>query len=90
MDGTGRFTFLIYTPYLYCTPLQYWLYRGGSAIFCCIYIKLKIIMPNINLIRDHLFEAIGKSYSDEEFDELCFEFGVEVDDVSKEVVEVNI
>ncbi len=46
-------------------------------------------MPNINLIRSHLFEAIGRSYTDKEFDELCFEFGVEVDDVFEEVVEVN-
>lgn len=42
-------------------------------------------MPNITLVRSHLFEAIGREYSDREFDELCFEFGVEVDDVSTEV-----
>jgi len=46
-------------------------------------------MPNITLIRDHLFENIGKTYTEKEFDELCFEFGVEVDDVSKEVIEVS-
>ena len=45
-------------------------------------------MPNITLIRSHLFEAIGRSYTDSEFDELCFEFGVEVDDVMTEIVEV--
>ena len=39
------------------------------------------------MIRDHLFEAIGKTYTDEEFDELCFEFGVEVDDIETQVVE---
>ena len=44
-------------------------------------------MPTINLVRDHLFAAIGKTYTDEEFDELCFEFGVEVDKVSEEEVE---
>ena len=44
-------------------------------------------MPTINLVRDHLFEAIGKTYTDHEFDELCFEFGVEVDKVSEEEVE---
>ena len=47
-------------------------------------------MPNITLIRDHLFEAIGRTYTDEEFDELCFEFGVEVDDVEKQVIEVAL
>ena len=44
-------------------------------------------MPTVNLIRDHLFEAIGKKFTDHEFDELCFEFGVEVDKVSEEEVE---
>ena len=44
-------------------------------------------MPTINLVRDHLFEAIGKTFTDHEFDELCFEFGVEVDKVSEEEVE---
>eukprot|EP01041_Mallomonas_annulata_P007658 gene7658-15673_t len=47
-------------------------------------------MPNISLIRSHLFEAIGKQYTDKEFDELCFEFGVEVDDVATEIIEVDI
>ena len=46
-------------------------------------------MPNITLIRSHLFEAIGRSYTDKEFDELCFEFGVEVDDVETEIIEVS-
>jgi phenylalanyl-tRNA synthetase beta chain len=44
-------------------------------------------MPNVTLIRDHLFEAIGQKYTDQEFDDLCFEFGVEVDDVETQVVE---
>eukprot|EP01038_Epipyxis_sp_PR26KG_P009765 gene9765-13136_t len=44
-------------------------------------------MPNITVIRKHLFDAIGKSYTDHEFDELCFEFGVEVDDVATEIIE---
>lgn len=44
-------------------------------------------MPTISLIRDHLFEAIGKKFTDKEFDELCFEFGVEVDDIVTELVE---
>ena len=44
-------------------------------------------MPNITLIRDHLFESIGRKYTEHEFDELCFEFGVEVDDVCTEVIE---
>lgn len=46
-------------------------------------------MPNITVVRSHLFESIGKQFTDAEFDELCFEFGVEVDDVSTEIVEVS-
>jgi phenylalanyl-tRNA synthetase beta chain len=44
-------------------------------------------MPNITVVRAELFEAIGQVYTDEEFDELCFEFGVEVDNVMTQVVE---
>ena len=44
-------------------------------------------MPNITVVRSELFEAIGRQYTDEEFDEVCFEFGVEVDDVMTQVVE---
>ena len=46
-------------------------------------------MPNVTLIRSHLFEAIGRQFTDKEFDELCFEFGVEVDDVETQVIEVK-
>ena len=46
-------------------------------------------MPNITLIRSHLFASIGREYTDKEFDELCFEFGVEVDDVETQMIEVN-
>jgi phenylalanyl-tRNA synthetase beta chain len=44
-------------------------------------------MPNITVVRSHLFEAIGRQYTDAEFDELCFEFGVEVDDVATQTIE---
>ncbi|CAG7833847.1 unnamed protein product [Allacma fusca] len=39
-------------------------------------------MPTVNVNRDLLFEKLGQSYSDEEFDELCFQFGIELDDVT--------
>ncbi|CAH1775466.1 unnamed protein product [Owenia fusiformis] len=41
-------------------------------------------MPIIGVKRDLLFEALGKTYTDEEFDELCFEFGLELDEVTTE------
>jgi phenylalanyl-tRNA synthetase beta chain len=44
-------------------------------------------MPTITIIRSHLFDAIGKQYTDDEFDELCFEFGVEVDGICDEEID---
>ena len=41
-------------------------------------------MPTLAVERNVLFDHIGRVYSDEEFDELCFEFGVELDDVTSE------
>ena len=37
-----------------------------------------------NLNRDRLFAALGKTYTEEEFDELWFEFGIELDEVTSE------
>jgi phenylalanyl-tRNA synthetase beta chain len=34
--------------------------------------------------RAALFKAIGQSFTDKEFDDLCFEFGIELDDVTTE------
>lgn len=42
-------------------------------------------MPTIGIKRDLLYEALGQTYSEEEFDELCFEFGLELDEVVNEV-----
>lgn len=41
-------------------------------------------MPTISLGRDRLFEALQQTFTDEQFDELCFEFGIELDDVTTE------
>ncbi|EXB76381.1 putative phenylalanine--tRNA ligase beta subunit [Morus notabilis] len=41
-------------------------------------------MPTISVGRDRLFEALGKTYTQEEFEELCFSFGIELDDVTTE------
>ena len=42
-------------------------------------------MPTIGIKKALLFDALGKVYTEEEFDELCFEFGLELDEVVKEV-----
>lgn len=41
-------------------------------------------MPTVSIGRDRLFEALGKTYTQEEFEELCFSFGIELDDVTTE------
>jgi len=44
-------------------------------------------MPTISLKRDLLFSALGATYTEEEFDELCFKFGLELDEVVTETNE---
>ena len=41
-------------------------------------------MPTVTVNRAALFKAIGKEFTDEEFDNLCFEFGIELDEVTTE------
>ena len=43
-------------------------------------------MPTVQVERDQLFKLLGKEYTDEEFDELCFDFGIELDEVTSEKV----
>lgn len=41
-------------------------------------------MPTVIVNREALFKAIGQNFTDEEFDNLCFEFGIELDEVTSE------
>eukprot|EP00977_Amphora_coffeiformis_P018530 scaffold6562_cov163-Amphora_coffeaeformis.AAC.17 len=41
-------------------------------------------MPTVSVEKDLFFAHIGRSYTDKEFDELCFEFGVELDEITSE------
>ena len=41
-------------------------------------------MPTVTVSRAALFKAIGKEFTDEEFEDLCFEFGIELDEVTSE------
>lgn len=41
-------------------------------------------MPTVGVKRDLLFKALGRSFTDEEFDELCFDYGLELDEVTSE------
>ena len=39
------------------------------------------VMPTIGVNREELMSALGQNLSETEFDELCFEFGLELDEV---------
>jgi phenylalanyl-tRNA synthetase beta chain len=41
-------------------------------------------MPTISLLRDDLFAAVGRTFTDEEFEDVCFAFGIELDDITSE------
>ncbi len=41
-------------------------------------------MPTVAVDKDQFFSHLGRSYTDHEFDELCFEFGVELDEITSE------
>mmetsp|Transcript_29442 Transcript_29442/g.85831 ORF Transcript_29442/g.85831 Transcript_29442/m.85831 type:complete len:612 (-) Transcript_29442:153-1988(-) len=41
-------------------------------------------MPTVGVERDELFRRLGRTYTQEEFELLCFEFGIELDDVTSE------
>ncbi|KAJ1344707.1 phenylalanine-tRNA ligase, beta subunit [Batrachochytrium salamandrivorans] len=41
-------------------------------------------MPTITVDTVILFELVGRSFSDNEFEEFCFEFGIELEDVTSE------
>ncbi|KAJ4882722.1 putative phenylalanine--tRNA ligase beta subunit [Raphanus sativus] len=41
-------------------------------------------MPTVGVGRDRLFAALGETYTQEEFEDLCFRFGIELDDVTTE------
>ncbi|KAJ5074970.1 phenylalanyl-tRNA synthetase beta chain and leucine-rich repeat-containing protein [Anaeramoeba ignava] len=38
-------------------------------------------MPVVSVTRDSLFKELGKTFTQEEFADFCFEFGIELDDV---------
>eukprot|EP00249_Psilotum_nudum_P018857 c26990_g2_i1 orf=652-2535(-) len=42
------------------------------------------IMPTVSVGRDRLFRALQQFYTQEQFEELCFDFGIELDDVTTE------
>ncbi|XP_031564796.1 phenylalanine--tRNA ligase beta subunit-like [Actinia tenebrosa] len=44
-------------------------------------------MPTVDVQKELLFKVLGRTYTNEEFDQLCFDFGLELDDVVVETIE---
>lgn len=45
-----------------------------------------LAMPTVTVVREALMTALGQEYTDKDFEDLCFEFGVELDDICMEAV----
>ncbi|CAH1965808.1 unnamed protein product [Acanthoscelides obtectus] len=43
-------------------------------------------MPTVGVKRDLLFKKLGKTYTDVGFQHLCFEFGLELDEVVRKLM----
>jgi phenylalanyl-tRNA synthetase beta chain len=46
--------------------------------------RYHLTMPTVAVEKDKFYAHMGRSYTDEEFDELCFEFGIELDEITSE------
>ncbi|KAI0269130.1 phenylalanyl-tRNA synthetase [Gloeopeniophorella convolvens] len=47
-------------------------------------------MPTVSVDKEDLWERLGQKFTSEEFDKLCFEFGIELDEDTTEEVEAAI
>ena len=41
-------------------------------------------MPTVNVFSDLLFKELERSFTESEFEELCFDFGIELEEVTSE------
>jgi phenylalanyl-tRNA synthetase beta chain len=41
-------------------------------------------MPNVTCIKEELMKLIGKDYTDEEFNDICMAYGMELDEIVEE------
>eukprot|EP00298_Acanthocystis_sp_HF-20_P014611 c20841_g1_i2.p1 GENE.c20841_g1_i2~~c20841_g1_i2.p1 ORF type:complete len:642 (-),score=298.90 c20841_g1_i2:12-1937(-) len=46
-------------------------------------------MPTVSLARDELFARLGRTYTKEEFEGICFDFGIELDEETTEQEQVE-
>jgi len=46
-------------------------------------------MPTVSVLEKYVFEKLGQEMSEKEFEELCFDFGIELDEVTSEYEQVK-
>lgn len=46
-------------------------------------------MPNVDVLREEIFKRLGRTFTKKEFEELCFNFGIELDGVTSEFKKVS-
>lgn len=46
-------------------------------------------MPTLAIKRDLLFDKVGRHFTDDQFDDLCFQFGIELDEITSERQQVS-
>ncbi|KZT42883.1 phenylalanyl-tRNA synthetase [Sistotremastrum suecicum HHB10207 ss-3] len=47
-------------------------------------------MPTVSVDKSDLYERLGRTYTTQEFDDLCFDFGIELDEDTTEEVEAAV
>jgi hypothetical protein len=75
---TGLSAFCLYSDN---RDLPYWEAHSLPPAARCLHTSPAASMPTVSVVRDRLFEKLGRSYTDDEFQDLCFEYGIELDDV---------
>ncbi|KAG8780352.1 phenylalanine--tRNA ligase subunit beta [Ceratobasidium sp. 428] len=53
-------------------------------------VLFRVTMPTVAVDKEELYERLGRVYTTAEFDELCFDFGIELDEDTTEEVEEAI
>lgn len=46
-------------------------------------------MPTVGVNRDQLFARLGRTYTQKEFEQLCFDYGLELDEVTSEKQQIS-
>eukprot|EP00126_Sphaerothecum_destruens_P007301 Sdes_comp19790_c0_seq2m11881 len=46
-------------------------------------------MPTVSVNKNQILQKLGKVYTDEEFFDLCFDFGIELDEITSERIMVE-